>query len=289
MTIMSDHDIRKTANVDNAAIAALNEKYFSNCSEKEFVSGSPHLKHRDLSFYALRLARSLFDRIRMDTAVPAVLDMGAGEGMLALPFLEMGAAVTAADATPALLEVLAQRAVSFGPRLNLAAGDIFETLERYERDGKRFDIICASAFLHHIPDYLKLCRLSIPLIRPGGAFFIFQDPLRYDTLGRGTYRFERLSYFGWRLFQGNYLRGIKTRLRRLRGTLREDLAEDMAEYHVVRNGVDHEAIQKLFEAEGFTCELQKYWSTQSAVFQRLGTKLGLANTFSFIAVRLKKP
>jgi SAM-dependent methyltransferase len=264
---------------------ALNEQYFSNISEGEFVESSPHLKHGELSHLALNEARRIFEQLRRSNDCPTILDMGAGEGMLALPFLEMGAAVTAADATNALLDVLAARAAQFKSRLTLAPGDIFETLAQCEKTGRRFDIVCASSFLHHIPDYLKLCRVSAGLIRPGGVLFTFQDPLRYDTLGRGTYGFDRLSYFAWRVFQGNYVRGIKTRLRRLSGVYRDDLAADTAEYHVVRDGVDQESIRRLLEAEGFTCEIKKYWSTQSAIFQRLGSKLGLLNTFAIIATK----
>ena len=207
--------------------------------------------------------------------------------MLTLPLLEAGASVTAADATPELLDILAAHAVGFESRLTLAVGDIFETLSKCEQAGKRFDLICASSFLHHIPEYLKLCRLSARLLRPQGMFFTFQDPLRYDTLPRGTYLFDRCSYFIWRLFQGNYVRGIKTRWRRLIGTYNEDLPEDIVEYHVVRNGVDQKAIQCMFEAEGFDCEIQSYWSAQSGLFQHLGTKLGLSNTFAIIATQRK--
>lgn len=264
---------------------ALNEQYFSNISEGEFVESSPHLKHGELSHLALNEARRIFEQLRRSNDCPTILDMGAGEGMLALPFLEMGAAVTAADATNALLDVLAARAAQFKSRLTFAPGDIFETLDQCEKTGRRFDIVCASSFLHHIPDYLKLCRVSAGLIRPGGVLFTFQDPLRYDTLGSGTYWFDRLSYFAWRVFQGNYVRGIKTRLRRLSGVYRDDLAADTAEYHVVRSGIDQESIRRLLEAEGFTCEIKKYWSTQSAIFQRLGSKLGLLNTFAIIATK----
>ena len=264
---------------------ALNEQYFSNISEGEFVESSPHLKHGELSHLALNEARRIFEQLRRSNDCPTILDMGAGDGMLTLPFLEMGAAVTAADATNALLDVLAARAAKFKSRLTFAPGDIFETLDQCEKTGRRFDIVCASSFLHHIPDYLKLCRVSAGLIRPGGVLFTFQDPLRYDTLGSGTHWFDRLSYFAWRVFQGNYVRGIKTRLRRLSGVYRDDLAADTAEYHVVRSGIDQESIRRLLEAEGFTCEIKKYWSTQSAIFQRLGSKLGLLNTFAIIATK----
>ena len=265
----------------------LNERYFSGISEKKFIEGSPHLKHHELAAQALGEACRLFEQVRQNSDCPAVLDMGAGEGMLTLPFLKMGASVTAVDATRALLDVLVARAAGFKSRLTPVVGDIFETLEQYKKTGRQFDLICASSFLHHVPDYLKLCGMSAHLIRPGGVFFTFQDPLRYDTLGKGTYWFDRTSYFCWRLFQGNYIRGIKTRLRRLRGDYRSDLTEDMTEYHVVRNGVDQESIRHLFETMGFACEIQKYWSTQSTIFQHLGSKLRLANTFSVVATKRK--
>lgn len=265
--------------------ASLNSEYFSRIGEAEFVGGSPHLKHHTLTATMLGNVARIFERIRQKTESPEALDMGAGTGILTLPLLEMGASVTAVDATRALLDLLEARAADFKPRLTTVAGDIFETLERYEKSGQRFDFICASSFLHHIPDYSKLCRLSAALIRPKGVFFTFQDPLRYDTLSKGTYWLDRTSYFAWRLFQGNYVQGVKTRLRRLSGTYRSDLPEDIAEYHVVRNGVDQMAIKALFEAEDFTCEIQPYWSTQSSICQRLGSTLGLTNTFAVIATK----
>jgi hypothetical protein len=41
----------------------------------------------------------------------------------------------------------------------------------------------------------------------------------------------------------------------------------------------------MFETEGFTCEIHKYWSTQSTFFQNLGVKFGLTNTFVLVAVK----
>ena len=269
----------------SAKTASLNSDYFSHIGEEKFGEGAPHLKHHDLTVKMLDKTRCVFEQVRRRSKHPEVLDMGAGAGMLALPLLEMGASVIAADATRALLDILVARATAFESRLTLAVGDIFETLDQYKKTDRRFDLICASSFLHHIPDYLKLCRISAGLIRPGGMFFTFQDPLRYDTLNKGTYWFDRASFFSWRLFQGNYIQGFRTRLRRLTNTYRSDLPEDVVEYHVVRNGVDQLSIQKLFEAEGFTCEIQKYWSTQSTLFQHLGAGLGLSNTFAVVATK----
>jgi hypothetical protein len=128
-----------------------------------------------------------------------------------------------------------------------------------------------------------LFRISVALLARPGCLFTFQDPLRYDSLGWKAHRFDRMAYFWWRAFQGNYWRGLKTRARRLRGRYRDDLAEDTAEYHVVRNGVDQEAIARLLEGGGLKCEIRRYWSTQSGLFQALGQTLGLVNTFAVVA------
>jgi len=263
--------------------ARLNQQWFEQMSGGEFVGGSPHLKHRVLRRLCLGMAAQLFKKMVQQKRLVRVLDMGAGDGVLTLPYLDLGAYVTAVDATPELLDALRAKAVEHQDRLTAIAGDIFAVLERLQRQRAEFDLICASSFLHHIPDYLRLLRLSLGLLARPGFLYTFQDPLRYDSLGRGTYVFDRVAYFCWRAFQGDYGRGIKTRVRRLRGEYRNDLPEDTAEYHVVRRGVDQESIQRVVEAEGLKCEIRSYWSTQSCLFQSLGEALHLKNTFAVVA------
>jgi 2-polyprenyl-3-methyl-5-hydroxy-6-metoxy-1,4-benzoquinol methylase len=266
----------------------LNQEWFDQQAPADFVSASPHLKHRQLTERCLALAVDSFHRVAIGGKAPSVLDLGAGEGMLTCPYLDMGARVTAVDASPHLLEMLQKKAAKHSDRLTPIVGDVFDCLEGFAKQSKQFDIISACSFLHHIPDYLRLCQLSIGLLERPGIFFTFQDPLRYDTLPSKTRLMDRASYFGWRCFRGNYVRGIKTRLRRLRGVYREDIAEDVTEFHVVRNGVDQEAIQQLFERHGFKCEVHPYWSTQSGLFQAMGEKLNLHNTFAVVATSLPK-
>jgi 2-polyprenyl-3-methyl-5-hydroxy-6-metoxy-1,4-benzoquinol methylase len=261
----------------------LNQEWFDQQAASEFVNASPHLKHRQLTERCLALAVESFQRIATQGKVPSVLDLGAGEGMLTCPYLDMGARVTAVDASPQLLEMLQKKAFKNSDRLTAIVGDVFDCLERFKQQSDKFDIISACSFLHHIPDYLRLCKLSLGLLNKPGVFFTFQDPLRYDTVPSATRFMDRGSYFAWRCFRGGYVRGIKTRLRRLRGVYREDLAEDVAEFHVVRNGVDQEAIEKLVKGQGFNCEIQSYWSTQSGLLQFMGEKLRMRNTFAVLA------
>lgn len=118
-----------------------------------------------------------------------------------------------------------------------------------------------------------------------GQFFSFQDPLRYDTVGKSTMMFSTLAYLSWRLLKGDVAGGLKRRLRRRRGIYLEDSMHDNAEYHVTRNGVDQDAIYELFKELGFDCSILRYFSTQSPFFQPKGAALGVKNTFAVIARR----
>lgn len=265
--------------------ASINQHYFDAQGVGEFVEGSPHLKHEKLRALCHDLLMQAYTRSNRSAKQLSVLNMGAGDGVLSLALLQKGARVSAVDATESLLQELQRRAASHQANLSIQVGDVFEVLKTQQKQGAVFDLICCSSFFHHIPDYLELCRKAIELLPPGGVFFSFQDPLRYDSMSALAYGFDRLSYFGWRMLQGNYVRGFKTRLRRLLGKYREDLPEDMAEYHVVRSGVDQDAIATVFREAGFDCKIYSYWSTQGDFFQNLGTRLKLKNTFGIIAQR----
>ncbi len=262
-----------------ANVAMFNEEGTANC-----VAASPHLTHPMVcDLYAQLVART-FNTAKKYASMPRVLDLGAGEGSATLPFLELGAHVTAVDISESQLAVLGQKCGRFATRLRVYCEDINEILGGTE---ERYDIVVMNSFVHHIPDYLSVFQKSIAILRPNGLIFTFQDPLCYDTLGRGSFYFSMGGYFFWRVFQGNYLQGLRTRIRRLQGIYIPGSKEDDAEYHVTRNGVDQDAIAALFASEDFTCEFIRYFSTQSSIFQWLGVSLGITNTFALIAQRAK--
>ena len=261
-----------------ANVAMFNEEGTANC-----VSASPHLTHATIcDLYAQLVART-FNTAKKYASMPRVLDLGAGEGSATLPFLELGAHVTAVDISESQLAVLRRKCGRFATRLRVYGEDINEMLKGTE---ERYDIVVMNSFVHHIPDYLALFHKSVAILQPNGLLFTFQDPLRYDTLGRGSLYFSMGGYFFWRLFQGNYLQGLRTRIRRLRGIYIPGSKEDDAEYHVTRNGVDQDAIAQLLASESFTCDIIRYFSTQSSIFQRLGLFFGIKNTFAIIAQRV---
>jgi len=120
---------------------------------------------------------------------------------------------------------------------------------------------------------------------PVGAILLLSRPLRYNSIGKPTLMFSTLAYFSWRVLKGDVLGGFKRRLRRRRGIYLEDSMHDNADYHVTRNGVDQDAICRLFEERGFDYNTVRYFSTQSRLFQRMGSALGLRNTFAVVAQR----
>jgi SAM-dependent methyltransferase len=262
--------------------ARANEAVYDSGWTEKFVEGAPHLKHASVRAVFDRLLRQLYDRAMQESVAPHFLDIGAGEGSITCCLLELGARVTAIDVSSSQLAELERKCRPHADRLQIRRGDIDESLLQLD---PTFDAAIASASLHHIPNYFSVIRLAVRLLHPHGQFLSFQDPLRYDTVGRFTRVFDELSYFSWRVFQGDLWGGFQRRLRRYRHGLDDNSVLDNAEYHVLRNGVDQEAILNLLLSAGFECELVSYFSTQSRAFQPLGEALGIANTFAIIARR----
>ena len=269
--------------VCHAAAAANREVYNSGWTEI-FVEGAPHLNHASLRQLLARLIGQVYQRAAKQTPTPRILDICAGEGSVTRQLLELGAQVTAVDVSSSQLAELGRKCERFGDRLAIRHGDVCEVLR--ELDGP-FDVVVASACLHHLPDYLGVVGDAIKLLAPHGQFLSFQDPLRYDTVSRFTRAFGELSYLSWRMLQGDLWGGLRRRLRRrvLDESPLDDSPLNYAEYHVVRGGVDQDAIVALLAASGFECEIIRYFSTQSRVFQPLGAALGLQNTFGILGER----
>ncbi|HMO83469.1 MAG TPA: class I SAM-dependent methyltransferase [Lacipirellulaceae bacterium] len=269
----------------NEIAALANNLAYEGKDPHAYINGAPHIKHGALRHLYGQLVIEVFDASRRFAPTPKVLDLGAGEGSVTLPFLELGARVVAVDISSRQLDVLKSKCARFGDLLETRCEDIEETLSR---EGEKYDIIAANSFLHHVPDYLTLIDQSTQALTPSGQFFSFQDPLRYDSIGRLTRLFSDAAYVSWRVSKGrngDLIGGFKRRLRRRRGIYLPDSRHDNAEYHMTRNGVDQDAIREYFESSGFNCRIIRYFATQSRVFQPVGAALGVKNTFAVIAQR----
>ncbi|MFN7171258.1 MAG: class I SAM-dependent methyltransferase [Fimbriimonadaceae bacterium] len=264
-------------------IAALaNKAAYNSDHVQEYIDGSPHIKHESLRrLYAEQVVRIL-DFVSAPGKTVRVLDLGSGEGSVTLPFLQQGAHVTAVDISQPMLDRLSEACAEYKDRLEPTCEDIHKSLQGFAEGYRKFDVVVCNSFLHHIPDYLELIRQSCKVLDRPGAFFAFQDPMRYDTLGKKNHSISRLAYLSWRVTKGDLMGGAQRLARRSKGVLDENSMHDNAEYHCVRNGVDQEAIGRELKELGFEPEIIEYFSTQSKMWQSIGTGLGAKNTFGVI-------
>jgi ubiquinone/menaquinone biosynthesis C-methylase UbiE len=272
-------DDNRAANNKGAVTA--NEAFFNEALTQKYASIVPHLKYSRIRNLYGQLVRDVFAHAQQYTEVPNVLDLGAGEGSATLPFLELGAKVIAVDVSESQLSELRRKCASYKDRLEIRQVDINEALHTDEH----YDVLVMSSCLHHIPDYVSALTAGVDVLSRTGQIFSFQDPIRYDTMGAFSRSFNKLVYFSWRVFQGDFVGGVSRTLRRARGIYLHDCPADNVEYHVVRNGVDQDKIVELLSARGFDCRVIRYFSTQGSMFQLLGSALGIKNTFSIIARR----
>lgn len=264
----------------NRLAALANVSAYDAEATRKYIDGAPHIKHSSLRTLYSALLVQIFDSAKEYTHTPSILDLGAGEGSITRPFLQLGAKVVAVDISSNQLAALKNKCAQFGDMLTVRCEDINETLKD---KSEKYDVVVVNSLLHHVPDYLGMIREAVTVLNPHGQFFSFQDPLRYDSIGRATMMFTRLAYFSWRVFKGDLVGGLRRRMRRARGIYFSDSIHDNAEYHVTRNGVDQDAIRELFRAQDCDCSIVSYFSTQSRFFQPIGAVCGMKNTFAVVA------
>lgn len=251
---------------------AHHESYYDE--DFDYRVGSPHLAHWELYDRLLGIVRRCIRDLGAAGLGLDVLEVGAGHGRYTEPVLAAGCRLTAIEASRPSLAMLEHR---YGANEHFHA--VFDPDGSLSEVDSRFSLILIVSVLHHIPDYLTFLRRATDLLVPGGALLTLQDPLWYQRLDRPSYLLNRGGYYVWRLGQGNARQAIATLSRRVRGVYDEANPADMVEYHVVRDGVDEEAVATLLEDRFATVDLLPYWSNQLGLVQRLGDHLGMANTF----------
>ncbi|MFJ5530204.1 class I SAM-dependent methyltransferase [Streptomyces sp. NPDC093261] len=244
----------------------------------DYAEGSPHIRHHRIRERVISGLHTLVGEVTERNGRCRVLEVGAGHGTFTDHLVAAGARVEVTEMSAPSAAVLRHRFRN-NPRVTVTHDPEGREILRSEP----LDAVVCISVLHHIPDYLGAVEHLVGRIAPGGAFFSVQDPLWYPRRSGVSMRLDRGAYLLWRLGQGNLRRGLATRARRLRGHYDETNEADMAEYHVVRQGVDEVALQALLRPAFHQVELQCYWSTQSGVLQSLGERFGPATTFGLFA------
>jgi ubiquinone/menaquinone biosynthesis C-methylase UbiE len=247
----------------------------------EYMSGAPHLSHETIRILYNKIVHRAYGLASLDGRVPTVLDLGAGDGIATISFLSLGAHVTAVDISSRQLEQLRIKCSIFNNKILIRCADVYEVLN----EGRKFDIIVANSFLHHIPDYMHLLRMMASAITERGIIMTFQDPMLYKSCSLRDFLFTNASYFFWRIRQKEVLSGLIRKFRRNLGIYNEDSIYDNTEYHVVRNGVNQLAIQNFLSEEGLECFTFEYGSFMSDYWQKIGDKINVKNTFAILATK----
>lgn len=266
----------------NKKVAAFNKADYNALGEGDNNYFPPHIRHDSLRKLYAELLINLMEYAKAHTDAPRVLDLGAGNGSVTLPFLEMGAYVTAVDISHKQLSSLEEKCVAYADHLTLFCGDVADAVLTIEEP---FDIVVMNSFIHHIPDYIPLVVKSVKLLHPGGQFFSFQDPMKFSSLGLVNLTFSKMAHYSSRIFGGDAIGGLKRYIRRRRGIYLEDSSHDNTEYHAVRDGVDEQKLVETLTAQGLSSVPGFYFSASIPFYQWLGEHLGIVNTFYLIARR----
>lgn len=246
----------------------------------DYDAGSPHLSHPQLRAAILGEIRALVADQFKASGRCRVLEVGAGHGAFTDHVLAMGADVTVTEMSRPSLDMLQSRYAHNSQAVLLFDPDGEQAFAREDR----FDLVLCVSVLHHIPDYETFVDRVTGLIEDGGAFASFQDPSWYPRRTPLSVRLDRLMYLAWRISKGqNIGRGIATQLRRFRGVLDESNPSDMVEYHLMRNGVDEQALVGVLEPRFDNVRLWEYFSTQGRWMQQLGARVRSPQTFGLIA------
>lgn len=135
---------------------------------RRFQSAAPYYER-----FRLAYPERLIDRLAALLALApgdAVLDLGSGPGLLAVPFARLGMAVTAADPEPEMLDAAAGAAKAAGVTLALWQGGSFDLTPAMGP----YRLVAMGRSFHWMDRVATLAMLD-RIVEPGGAIALFHD------------------------------------------------------------------------------------------------------------------
>ncbi len=122
----------------------------------------------DIGVITERLERTLILELAGGVAGLSVLDIGCGDGDLALDLWRRGARVTGIDASPEMIEAARERARTGGADIDFKVA----AAEHLPFASERFDIVAANTILCFVEDAAPVFRQIARVLRPGGRLII---------------------------------------------------------------------------------------------------------------------
>jgi 2-polyprenyl-6-hydroxyphenyl methylase / 3-demethylubiquinone-9 3-methyltransferase len=155
------------------------------------------------ALHLLNPLRAQFIAARATLSGGRVLDVGCGGGLLAEALARAGAAVSAIDLAPGMIEVARLHAAESGLSIDYrvaAAEDLARAAPQ------AFDIVTCMEMLEHVPQASAMTATLARLLRPGGSLFvstlnrnlksfllaIVAGEYLFRLIPRGTHEYERL-------------------------------------------------------------------------------------------------
>jgi ubiquinone biosynthesis O-methyltransferase len=118
------------------------------------------------------ITEALEDRLLLDLAGDVrgrdVLDVGCGDGTLAVMLSRRGATVVGVDAAPAMIRAAIERATSSGLHIGFCVGQA----ERLPIASNSFDLVIAKTILCFVQDAAPVFEEMARILRPGGTLVI---------------------------------------------------------------------------------------------------------------------
>ena len=172
----------------------------------KFSAGAAHFWDPQGEFRPLHLlnpVRTAYIAARAGLRGQRVLDVGCGGGLLAESLARAGAAVTAIDLAPEMVEVArlhaAENALAIDYRI-MAAEELLRAAPR------AFDVVSCMEMLEHVPEPARMVGTLAGLLKPGGALFVSTLNRNLKSflmaivgaeyvlrlIPRGTHEYERL-------------------------------------------------------------------------------------------------
>lgn len=235
---------------------------------------TPHMAQWAIHDRLVRILLRTIEELDAAGLPRRLLELGAGHGALAPYALAAGWEATVVDMSPASLEHLRSR---------YGANDRLRTIDPeagLDATGDGYALALCVSVLHHVPDYVSLVDLLADRVAPGGAVLTMEDPLWYPRVGRVKRSLDRGAYLAWRIARGNVAEGLAAMRRRLRGEYPPDEPGTIVYHHVVRQGVDEEAVARRLQQRFAEVEVMRYWSHHLAASRVAAERAGLANTFA---------
>lgn len=118
---------------------------------------------------AQRIAEAIAAEVPLHTGM-TVLDYGCGTGLLSFPLRGRVGAMTLADSSVGMLEVLEEKIIAHEAHTQMRACRLDLMVDPLP--AQRFDLIYTSMTLHHVPDTARILALFRDLLKPGGYLCI---------------------------------------------------------------------------------------------------------------------